>query len=90
MPISLREFSQTPEPPPAAAAPARWPIVFFWPAGARIATPTTWQRLEDGRIKATYADITELRLCIELTQMIRETEAPKVQGELIPQPVRYE
>lgn len=77
-----RNLPKPPPPPGAATAeiarngdggPGRWPMRIVWPADARVAViGEQWRRLRSGKIEATYNDIEELGLAIELTKLARE------------------
>jgi hypothetical protein len=47
------------------ATRARYPLTLIWPADAQLAAINDqWQRLDDGRIQATYNTPDELALCL--------------------------
>lgn len=61
--IDLRSWVKAGLPDLTAAG---WPITILWPkTHPEAAMPPTWRRLPDGRIKATYETIAELRCSIE-------------------------
>lgn len=73
-----------PKPPPPPGSPEtrqppkhKLPVTILWPADSLIAVGEQWQRLEDGRIEATYQTEEELEWALRLTQWAREAEAER-------------
>ena len=53
-----------------------WPVVITWPSTKpEGAMPPQWKRLPDGRLVATYQNITELRASIQTLQLFAVAES---------------
>lgn len=82
-----------PPPPPGAATseiagngdggPRRWPLRIIWPADAQVAViGEQWRRTRSGQIVATYNDIEELGLAIELTKLAQGDDSYQETGPI--------
>jgi len=50
----------------------KFPLTIIWPAGhPEAAMPAQWHRQPDGRIRATYRTLTELRHSVELLMLTK-------------------
>lgn len=58
-----------------AEAATKFPVTIRWDAQALVAVINGQWRRENGQIVATYNDLDELRLALELTRIAQETTA---------------